>query len=394
MGLLDNIFGSTGDPERDAARNRGLLAAGLQLMQAKGRLFPALGQAGMTGLNASDQYSQQVQAAQARQLQQRMAQMQLQQAQRQQELDALPGQFYRPPSNPAVDATGGMDTAVEAPNNASGPGGFDIPGYLQALMAKAPTQALQLQALMQKEQPAPLVSKPGEIARHPITGQILWQNPPDNKPGDAPSAVKEYEFAKSQGYKGTFEEWKQAQKPAGVTVSYGAPVAGVDAEGKPVFFQPSKDGRSAPAIVQGVKPAPQNRDTKLPAEIQRMNIAADTMGTLLDQYEAMLKKYNPRDPLVQANPAVRAEFQSLMKGIQLQFKEVQALGALAGPDLKLMEDAITDPFTFKGVMYGRDGLIGQIKQSRNLLKLRGEATTKSQGQQTAQPDNDPLGLRK
>lgn len=393
MGLLD-IFASTGDPERDAARNRGLLAAGLQLMQAKGKLFPALGQAGMAGLGASDQYAQQSQATEARRLQQQMQQMQMQQAQRQAQLEALPGQFYRAPSSPGVDATGGMDTAMENPNNASGPGGFDMQGYIQALMAKSPMQALQLQQAMQKEQPKPLVSKPGEIARHPVTGQILWENPAEQKPGEAPSAIKEYEFAKAQGYKGTFEQWKQAQKPAGVQVSYGAPVAGVDAEGKSVFFQPSKDGRSAPAIVQGVKPAPQNRDTKLPAEIQRMNIAADTMGTLLDQYETMLKKYNPRDPTVQMNPAVRAEFQSLMKGIQLQFKEVQALGALAGPDLALMEAAITDPFTFKGVMYGRDGLIGQIKQSRNLLKLRSDATAKSQGQQSAVPDNDPLGYRK
>lgn len=393
MGLLD-IFASTGDPERDAARNRGLLAAGLQLMQAKGKLFPALGQAGMAGLGASDQYAQQSQATEARRLQQQMQQMQMQQAQRQAQLEALPGQFYRAPSSPGVDATGGMDTAMENPNNASGPGGFDMQGYIQALMAKSPIQALQLQQAMQKEQPKPLVSKPGEIARHPVTGQILWENPAEQKPGEAPSAIKEYEFAKAQGYKGTFEQWKQAQKPAGVQVSYGAPVAGVDAEGKSVFFQPSKDGRSAPAIVQGVKPAPQNRDTKLPAEIQRMNIAADTMGTLLDQYETMLKKYNPRDPTVQMNPAVRAEFQSLMKGIQLQFKEVQALGALAGPDLALMEAAITDPFTFKGVMYGRDGLIGQIKQSRNLLKLRSDATAKSQGQQSAVPDNDPLGYRK
>jgi len=71
--------------------------------------------------------------------------------------------------------------------------------------------------------------------------------------GNQPSAVQEYNFARGQGYKGSFEDWKKAQKSEGVTVNYGAPQAGVDAQGNPVFFQPSKTG-GAPSIVQGVAP--------------------------------------------------------------------------------------------------------------------------------------------
>lgn len=41
----------------------------------------------------------------------------------------------------------------------------------------------------------------------------------------------------------------------GVQVSYGSPVAGVDATGNPVFFQPDKGG-GAPSIIPGVTPAP------------------------------------------------------------------------------------------------------------------------------------------
>lgn len=47
---------------------------------------------------------------------------------------------------------------------------------------------------------------------------------------------------------------KQTTHAPGVSVSYGAPVAGQDAAGNPVFFQPSKDGRTPPAIVSGVQP--------------------------------------------------------------------------------------------------------------------------------------------
>lgn len=379
MGLLD-IFASTGDPERDAARNRGLLAAGLQLMQAKGKLFPALGQAGMAGLGASDQYAQQSQATEARRLQQQMQQMQMQQAQRQAQLEALPGQFYRAPSSPGVDATGGRDTAMENPNNASGPGGFDMQGYIQALMAKSPMQALQLQQAMQKEQPKPLVSKPGEIARHPVTGQILWENPAEQKPGEAPSAIKEYEFAKAQGYKGTFEQWKRDQKPEGFSVSFGSPIPAINPKtGEAEFVRPDNKGGMN---FTGVRPPPQNRDTKMPAEIQRMNIAADTMEKQLTRYETWLKSNNPRDPTVQMSPARRAEMQSLMKNLQLQYKELAALGALTGPDLDLMEKALSDPFSVRGAFYGKDGLLSQIGQARELVKERREAMAKSQAPQS------------
>lgn len=79
-----------------------------------------------------------------------------------------------------------------------------------------------------------------------------------------PSAVQEYNFARTQGYKGTFEDWKKSQKSEGVTVNYGAPVAGVDAQGNPVFFQPSKVG-GAPQLIPGVAPL---REEKAPTESQ------------------------------------------------------------------------------------------------------------------------------
>lgn len=396
MGLLD-IFASTGDPERDAARNRGLLAAGLQLMQAKGRLFPALGQAGMAGVGAADQYAQQSQAQQARQLQQRMAQLQMQQLQREEQIADLPRQVTMPGGGPAMDATGGMDTATENPNNIARPGGLNLAEYFRRLQGIDPVRAAKVQEMLTPKKPNPIVSKPGDVARDE-QGNVLWQNP------SAPDSGKQTKLAQLIAERDALpanspmRRWyedaikKETTHQEGVNVSFGSPIPAINPKtGEPEFVRPDNKGGMN---FTGVRPPPQNRDTKMPAEIQRMNIAADTMGTLLDQYETMLKKYNPRDPTVQMNPAVRAEFQSLMKGIQLQFKEVQALGALAGPDLALMEAAITDPFTFKGVMYGRDGLIGQIKQSRNLLKLRSDATAKSQGQQSAVPDNDPLGYRK
>jgi hypothetical protein len=131
----------------------------------------------LVGLQAADRTQQGQQMRQQREMQQQMQRLQIGQAQREEDLAKLPQQFYKPPSLPAMDPIGGMETAVEAPNNASGPGGFDMQGYVQALMGKAPMHGMQLKAMLEKPAAPPLVSKPGDVARDPKTGAILGQNP-------------------------------------------------------------------------------------------------------------------------------------------------------------------------------------------------------------------------
>jgi len=78
------------------------------------------------------------------------------------------------------------------------------------------------------------------------------------EPQSMPSSVQEYEFAKSQGYTGSFNQFLENKQPKGVSIqNYGSPVAGVDQQGNPVFFQPDKFG-GAPSIVQGVAPPAKN----------------------------------------------------------------------------------------------------------------------------------------
>lgn len=383
MGLLD-IFASTGDPERDAARNRGLLAAGLQLMQAKGRLFPALGQAGMAGVGAADQYAQQSQAQQARQLQQRMAQLQMQQLQREEQIADLPRQVTMPGGGPAMDATGGMDTATENPNNIARPGGLNLAEYFRRLQGIDPVRAAKVQEMLTPKKPNPIVSKPGDVARDE-QGNVLWQNP------SAPDSGKQTKLAQLIAERDALpanspmRRWyedaikKETTHQEGVNVSFGSPIPAINPKtGEPEFVRPDNKGGMN---FTGVRPPPQNRDTKMPAEIQRMNIAADTMEKQLTRYETWLKSNNPRDPTVQMSPARRAEMQSLMKNLQLQYKELAALGALTGPDLDLMEKALSDPFSVRGAFYGKDGLLSQIGQARELVKERREAMAKSQAPQ-------------
>lgn len=118
-------------------------------------------------------------------------------------------------------------------------------------------------------------------------GKIVATAPEKTPAPDKPtSAVQEYEYAKGQGYAGSFKDWTTEKARAGAastSVSYGAPMAGVDAQGNPVFFQPDKKG-GAPAIVPGV--APPKKDT--PAALQeKLAQNAVTLGKI-DKAMAML----------------------------------------------------------------------------------------------------------
>lgn len=65
--------------------------------------------------------------------------------------------------------------------------------------------------------------------------------------------IREYEFAKTQGFRGTFQDWI-ANKRAGAG-EYGLNVQwGVDAQGNPVMIQPGKTGRATVAqLPEGVR---------------------------------------------------------------------------------------------------------------------------------------------
>lgn len=71
-----------------------------------------------------------------------------------------------------------------------------------------------------------------------------------------PSAVREYQFAQQQGYKGSFQDFQLEQKRAGAaqtSVNYSQPVEAMDAQGNRVFIRTTKNGLE-PAIVPGVRP--------------------------------------------------------------------------------------------------------------------------------------------
>ena len=87
--------------------------------------------------------------------------------------------------------------------------------------------------------------------------------------------------------------------PSSTNVSYGAPVSGLDPQGNPVFFQPSKGG-GAPAIIPGVTPqpavvaAPTESQAKAATFYSQMTSASDELNNLKTE------GFDPNKPATQA----------------------------------------------------------------------------------------------
>jgi hypothetical protein len=122
--------------------------------------------------------------------------------------------------------------------------------------------------------------------------------------------------------------------------------------------------------------------SKPPAEVQRMNIALRSLDQGLVAYEQKLKSFNPRS-FDQASPEARAEIASLVADLRLQLKEAQALGALTGPDIGLLDKMLADPTSLKGAVFGTNGLTKQLGEVRASLERRKNALSLEYASRTA-----------
>lgn len=210
-GLLELLGGSTGDPNKDAAINQGILQMGLQMLQSKGSFGQALGQGGQAGIQSYNQA--QDRQFQAEQQQQTRAQWEEQkrQLERQKKMQELMQQYYRTPEQTAL-ADGGGPTVANAAK-IGGPS-YDFKGYADALAQYDPIASMELKARLAKPTRKLTTVAPGGSLVDEATGQAVYNAPAKD---DAPSSVKEYNFAKSQGYPGTFEQFQLAQRKAGAS---------------------------------------------------------------------------------------------------------------------------------------------------------------------------------
>jgi hypothetical protein len=213
MGLLDIQFDP--DPVKNAQFKRGLLDFGLNMLaQGNKSTGAAIGNAGLMTQQARMQRDQQAQHDERAKTQQQLLQGQVEQMQRLQQMQKLPQQFMRADKPATMD-----DRDVGQPGEAPLQRKFDADGYTNALMGLDPMQGLAMQAATRKQEPTPVAYGPDQTVGTWRGGDFIpaFKTPPKPEANKPPSSVQEYEYAKGQGYKGTFEQFQIAQRRAGAS---------------------------------------------------------------------------------------------------------------------------------------------------------------------------------
>lgn len=280
MGLLGESW--------DDPRTMGLLQLAASL-QGSPKLMQGLSQGLLGYQGAMAQGKRAQEEAKDREMQRTLRELQLQQAQREQQrqqaIEAAYRGALRSPQQMAMAAHGGPTQAAAQAAPGMAPG-LDQNALLQGLASADPMAAAQML------QPKPADRK--------VVGDALLEIGPGGvkelyraqpKPEAMPSAVREYEYARQQGYPGTFQQFQLEQKRAGASntsVSYGTPVAAVDAQGNPVFIQPSKSG-GAPAIIPGMRPPKSAAEERAEQEKGQRERTGQQMLSALGDAETILK---------------------------------------------------------------------------------------------------------
>ena len=215
MGLL----GEDIDP-----KTQGLLALGFGLLNSRGNLGQAIGQAGPQAMQAYSQANdaiqrkkQQEQAMQAQAMQMQMSQQQIAEMQRQAQDRERQQQFLQGLQSPQMAAAG----------QALAGGGGPTVGNAAKMPAVDPMQQMMLQAVKAGVMPLPTYlqslhkdTAPIKLGKDdrlldPVTRKVLVDAIPDQP---KPTATKQdYQFALEQGFRGSFVDYQMALKKAGAT---------------------------------------------------------------------------------------------------------------------------------------------------------------------------------
>lgn len=151
--------------------------------------------------------------------------------------------------------------------------------------------------------------------------------------------IKEYEYAKRQGFKGTLDQW-MAQKRAGAGEYSLTPVYGTNDKGETVLIQPGKSGT---AIQTALPPG-----VKISSGVEKIDLG--TQWGVLDKKSGQIIGYQPKD--LQGKEAAEA------RGKAQGEAQVALPGAVS--DAEQTTKKINELLDHKGL----DSIVGSLDQFR------------------------------
>jgi hypothetical protein len=152
--------------------------------------------------------------------------------------------------------------------------------------------------------------------------------------------MQNFEFAKAQGFKGSFNDYKNQITP------YQQAQLGMDRE--KLDFEKSKSA---------VKPLPEGLNKQVTGSINLSDAITD--------YQAKIKGFGVKDF---ANPNKRAEMGNAYNNMMLQAKEAYNLGVLNGPDYEILQKVVRDPTNPSSLLFSNKALDRQAESLRTTAK--------------------------
>lgn len=213
MGLLDGVMGDSFDDPK----TMGLLALAANLSSEQ-RFMPALSKGLLARHQIISDAEKQKQALEMQGLLKQQHQMALQQAQRQAAMQDAQDKFRASIPSPTMQA------AQAALQGGGGPTVLNAQNIRQVdPMAQMMHGAMQSGLVDPVQYLASLQPKPRKLTTVAPGASVIDENDPSKplftapKEDTTPSALKEYQFAKQQGYPGSFLDFQIAQKRAGAS---------------------------------------------------------------------------------------------------------------------------------------------------------------------------------
>jgi len=156
------------------------------------------------------------------------------------------------------------------------------------------------------------------------------------KPATPTSDIQNFEFAKTQGFKGSFTDFKNQITP------YQQAQLNFDRE--KFEFEKSK---------ATTKPLPEGLNKQVTGAVNLTDAIAD--------YQTKIKGFGFKDF---ANPDKRAEMGNLYNNMMLQAKEAYNLGVLNGPDYDILQRVVKDPTNVSSLAFSNTALSKQADSLR------------------------------
>jgi len=152
--------------------------------------------------------------------------------------------------------------------------------------------------------------------------------------------MQNFEFAKAQGFKGSFNDYKNQITP------YQQAQLGMDRE--KLDFEKSKNA---------IKPLPEGLNKQVTGSINLSDAITD--------YQNKIKGFGVKDF---ANPDKRAEMGNAYNNMMLQAKEAYNLGVLNGPDYDILQRVVRDPTNPSSLLFSNKALDKQAENLRTTAK--------------------------